>query len=246
MSAALSNGEQINDLLVIEPTTTLWNYYSYVKGNRTLEQIGQEFQHFVIRLEKAQVEYDLGSENIIKDRGSIKKGKFIIGQRGYSTVIIPPLVENIEKHTFDLLTDFVTVSYTHLDVYKRQFQSYFIVFDKTKTPTKNNNAKNFSNLAPLQQIEGEWNVSFDPRWGGPEEAVFPSLSDWSQNKDEGIKYYSGIATYKKIFNFNSKVNGERIYLHLGEVKNIARVKLNEKELGVVWTAPVSYTHLAGS
>ena len=107
LSAALSNGEQINDLLVIEPTTTLWNYYSYVKGNRTLEQIGQEFQHFVIRLEKAQVEYDLGSENIIKDRGSIKKGKFIIGQRGYSTVIIPPLVENIEKHTFDLLTDFV-------------------------------------------------------------------------------------------------------------------------------------------
>jgi hypothetical protein len=106
LSAALSNGEQINDLLVIEPTTTLWNYYSYVKGNRTLEQIGQEFQHFITRLEKAQVEYDLGSENIIKDRGSVKKGKFTIGQRSYSTVIIPPLVENIEKHTFDLLADF--------------------------------------------------------------------------------------------------------------------------------------------
>ncbi|MFY9362515.1 MAG: glycosylhydrolase-like jelly roll fold domain-containing protein, partial [Dysgonamonadaceae bacterium] len=128
-------------------------------------------------------------------------------------------------------------NYTSLPLTFDAFQSYFIVFDTTKTPTKNNNAKNFSNLVPLQQIEGEWNVSFDPRWGGPEEAVFPSLSDWSQNKDEGIKYYSGIATYKKIFNFNSKVNGERIYLHLGEVKNIARVKLNEKELGVVWTAP---------
>ena len=107
LSVALSNGEQINDLLVIEPTTTLWNYYSYVKGNKNLEQIGQEFQRFVTQLEKAQVEYDLGSENIIKDRGSIKKGKFIIGQRGYSTVVIPPLMENIEKHTFDLLADFV-------------------------------------------------------------------------------------------------------------------------------------------
>lgn len=117
------------------------------------------------------------------------------------------------------------------------FQSYFIVFDKTKTPTKNNNAKNFSNLAPLQQIEGEWNVSFDPRWGGPEDVVFPSLSDWSQNKDEGIKYYSGIATYKKNFNFKSKLNKEKIYLHLGEVKNIARVKLNGIDLGVIWTAP---------
>lgn len=117
------------------------------------------------------------------------------------------------------------------------FQSYFIVFDKTKTPTKNNNAKNFSNLAPLQQIEGEWNVSFDPRWGGPEDVVFPSLSDWSQNKEEGIKYYSGIATYKKNFNFKSKLNKEKIYLHLGEVKNIARVKLNGIDLGAIWTAP---------
>lgn len=106
LSTALSNGEQINDLLIIEPTTTLWNYYSYVKGNKTLEQIGQEFQHFVTYLEKSQVEYDLGSENIIKDRGYIKKGKFTIGQRNYSTVAIPPLVENVEKHTFDLLIDF--------------------------------------------------------------------------------------------------------------------------------------------
>lgn len=92
-------------------------------------------------------------------------------------------------------------------------------------------------MAPLQQIEGEWNVSFDPRWGGPEDVVFPSLSDWSQNKDEGIKYYSGIATYKKNFNFKSKLNKEKIYLHLGEVKNIARVKLNGIDLGVIWTAP---------
>jgi hypothetical protein len=128
-------------------------------------------------------------------------------------------------------------NYTSLPLTFDAFQSYFIVFDKTKTPTKNNNAKNFSNLIPLKQMEGEWKVSFNTRWGGPEEVIFPSLSDWSQNKEEGIKYYSGIATYKKIFNFNSKVNGERIYLHLGEVKNIARVKLNGIDLGVIWTAP---------
>lgn len=106
LSAALSNGEQINDILIIEPTTTLWNYYTYVKGNETLEKIGQEFQSLVTQLEKSQVEYDLGSENIIKDQGKIENGKFIVGQREYSTVVIPALVENIEKHTFDLLSEF--------------------------------------------------------------------------------------------------------------------------------------------
>lgn len=117
------------------------------------------------------------------------------------------------------------------------FQSYFIVFDKNrKTPQSKDNS-NFDKLVPLQQIEGEWNVSFDPSWGGPEEAVFPSLSDWSKNEDEGIKYYSGTAIYRKKFNFNSNLNERKFYLHLGEVKNIARVKLNGKDLGVIWTAP---------
>lgn len=117
------------------------------------------------------------------------------------------------------------------------FQSYFIVFDKNrKTPQSKSNS-NFDKLVPLQQIEGEWNVSFDPSWGGPEEAVFPSLSDWSKNEDEGIKYYSGTAIYRKKFNFNSNMNERKFYLHLGEVKNIARVKLNGKDLGVIWTAP---------
>ncbi len=107
LSVALSMGEQNNDLLIIEPTTTLWNYYSYATGNETLEQIGQDFQSFVTRLEKSQVEYDLGSENIMKDRGSVKNGKLIIGERSYSTVVIPAKVENIEKSTFGLLQEFV-------------------------------------------------------------------------------------------------------------------------------------------
>jgi hypothetical protein len=107
LSVVLSNGEQMNDILIIEPTTTLWNYYSYVKGNETLEKIGQEFQSMITHLEKQQVEYDLGSENIIKDNGSVKNGKFVIAKRNYSVVVIPPLVENVEKSTFDLLVEFV-------------------------------------------------------------------------------------------------------------------------------------------
>ena len=41
---------------------------------------------------------------------------------------------------------------------------------------------------------------FDPQWGGPGEVVFPKLIDWTQNEDKRIRYYSGTAIYRKIFN----------------------------------------------
>ncbi len=71
-------------------------------------EIGQSFQTFITKLEKNQVEYDLGSENIIKDRGSVKNGKFVIGKCSYSTVVIPPMTENIDFETYKLLMRFVS------------------------------------------------------------------------------------------------------------------------------------------
>jgi hypothetical protein len=69
-------------------------------------EIGQAFQTFITTLEKAQVEYDLASENIIKDQGKTTKGKFVINKRAYSKVIIPPMTENLDAATFQLLKDF--------------------------------------------------------------------------------------------------------------------------------------------
>ncbi|MDR0385746.1 MAG: hypothetical protein LBH60_06690 [Prevotellaceae bacterium] len=106
LSMALSAGKQVNNILIIEPTTSIWQYYSYIRSNKQLREIGNSFQNFVTVLEKAQVEYDLGSENIIKDNGSVRKGKFIVGQRAYSTVVIPPMTENIDAATFELLKRF--------------------------------------------------------------------------------------------------------------------------------------------
>jgi len=107
VSAALSAGLQENDILVIEPTTSAWLYDSYVKKNPYYAVIGQSFQSFITKLEKSQVEYDLGSENIMKDRGSVKGGKLIIGNCGYSKVVLPPLMENLDLPTFRLLKKFV-------------------------------------------------------------------------------------------------------------------------------------------
>ena len=108
LSLALSSGRQINDILVLEPTTTAWLYDSYVKRNPKVVEIGQTFQSFVTKLEKGQVEYDLGSENILKTLGSVKNGKLVVGQCDYSKVVIPPMTENLDLSTFKLIRKFVS------------------------------------------------------------------------------------------------------------------------------------------
>ncbi len=108
LSLALSSGIQQNKILVIEPSTTSWLYDSYVKKNDTLTIIGSQFQEFVTALEKAQVEYDLGSEDIMARKGSVKKHELTVGESSYSVVIIPPMTQNLESSTFRYLEEFVS------------------------------------------------------------------------------------------------------------------------------------------
>lgn len=108
LSLALSAGRQINDIMVLEPTTSSWLYDSYAKRNPKCAEIGQAFQSLITKLEKNQVEYDLGSENMIKDMGSVSKGKFFVGQASYSRIVIPPMVENLDLTTYKLLERFVS------------------------------------------------------------------------------------------------------------------------------------------
>lgn len=106
LSLALSSGKQKNEILVLEPTTTSWMYYRYTDSNRVNYRTGQDFQSFVKRLEKAQVEYDLGCEDIIKRHGLIAGKRFLIGEASYTTVVIPAGTENINKETYLLLDKF--------------------------------------------------------------------------------------------------------------------------------------------
>jgi hypothetical protein len=107
LSLVMSKGSQQNDLLVLEPNSTLWSYYSHTGSNPALMEIGRNFQAFITLLEKNQIEYDLGSENIIKDNGRVENGKFTVGKAAYSTVVIPPLSEALNSPTFALLRQFV-------------------------------------------------------------------------------------------------------------------------------------------
>lgn len=107
LSMLMSKGLQDNDVLILEPTSTLWSYYSHTNNPPQLMEIGTNFQAFVTTLEKNQVEYDLGSENMIKDHGKVSDGLFHIGEASYSTLVLPPRMEILNAPTFALLSQFV-------------------------------------------------------------------------------------------------------------------------------------------
>jgi len=102
LSLAMSSGEQVNHILVIEPTTTTWMY----QGDGHLREIGDSFQQLVTTLAKQQVEFDLGCEDIMGRNGNVSDG-LCVGQRCYTTVVLPPNMENASAKTMDLLEAFV-------------------------------------------------------------------------------------------------------------------------------------------
>jgi hypothetical protein len=84
-------------------------------------------------------------------------------------------------------------------------------------------------------LAGPWSVHFDPQWGGPASIEFAELADWSKHSDPAVKYYSGTATYSKLFQWNQRAG--HVFIDLGDVHELAEVRLNGKKLGVVWTKP---------
>jgi hypothetical protein len=86
-------------------------------------------------------------------------------------------------------------------------------------------------------LDGSWQVMFPQGWGAPVSARFDHLTPWNENSQNGIRYFSGTATYHRTFELDAKQASGLLRLDLGEVKDIARVRLNGRSLGVVWTAP---------
>ncbi len=122
-------------------------------------------------------------------------------------------------------------------------QSFFIVFRNKAKKSGRIEKSNFPIVNEILTITAPWQVKFDSVWGGPAKPVtFATLEDWTKNSVNGIKYYSGTAIYNTVFDLNSIAflnKDSEVYLDLGKVNCVARVTLNHKDLGWVWTAPWS-------
>jgi len=125
---------------------------------------------------------------------------------------------------------------TVIDLQFAPHQSFFVIFRKSASGT--GTGDNFPAISHVMDIPGPWGVGFDPAWGGPAKITFDQLQDWSQHVEDGIKFYSGHAIYHRSFTPPPDVKpGARLWLDLGKVCNLARVRVNGTDLGILWTAP---------
>jgi hypothetical protein len=113
----------------------------------------------------------------------------------------------------------------------------FVVFRKSTTETSHSLPK--VTESKVATVEGPWKVSFQPQRGAPESITLDTLASWSDNSDAGVKYFSGSGTYTKTIQAPSDwfKKGATLWIDLGDVKNLAAVTVNGKNLGVVWHTP---------
>jgi len=91
----------------------------------------------------------------------------------------------------------------------------------------------------LATVDGPWSVTFEAGRGAPGSISMATLSDWSKSADPGVKYFSGTGTYTKSVRAAADwfKEGKRLWIDLGDVKNIAVVTVNGKKVGESWHAP---------
>lgn len=132
-------------------------------------------------------------------------------------------------------------SYIQISRKAAKFES--LILQEGNYILQTNNNKEFkleiSKLPEPLKITGSWDVKFAPGWGAPEFIQFPELISWSDHENSGIRYFSGKATYHKKFQIPQDLLKKdlQLFLDLGEVEIMANVKLNGKDLGILWKKP---------
>jgi len=113
----------------------------------------------------------------------------------------------------------------------------FVVFHTPAKTQSRNLPKTIDKT--VAKIEGPWDLSFEPNLGAPPKITIDKLTSWSDNPDEGVKYFSGKGTYTKMIDAPSDwlAQGARVSIDLGDVKNLAEISVNGKPLGILWKAP---------
>jgi hypothetical protein len=101
-------------------------------------------------------------------------------------------------------------------------------------------------LLPAVELSGGWTLRFPPNWGAPDQVTLEKLISWSNHADDGVRHFSGTATYRRGFELTAEqlASGRALRLSLGEVKNLAEVTINGRNAGILWKLPFEI-NLAG-
>ncbi len=114
--------------------------------------------------------------------------------------------------------------------------SCFIVFRKAGKPVSADSFEaNYPSPARTHEVSGPWHVSFEGAAGAPEPVTMHKLYDWTTSDNDGLKYFSGTATYTASFDMGKPAGA--VHLDLNRLTAMADVWVNGVYVGCVWTDP---------
>jgi hypothetical protein len=118
----------------------------------------------------------------------------------------------------------------------RAEDSYFVVFRKPATAASA--VKPQATQTPVMSFDGDWDVAFQPARGAPSAVKLQTLASLSEHAESGVRYFSGVATYTKTFALPKGIKpGQALVLDLGNIADVAEVRINGQLTGTAWHAP---------
>ncbi len=182
---------------------------------------------YVHRKLPAQEFYWINNRN---DRSEYLEATFRVA--GKSVEIWHPETGKIEEASYSFAD-----GRTKVPLHLEPNDAVFVVFRENTAKTSRSIAQ--PRQTQLTTIEGNWNLSFQKDLGAPPEITLDKLASWTNNADEGVKYFSGTGTYSKTINASANwfKQGAQLWIDLGDVKNLAEVIVNGRSLGIVWKKP---------
>lgn len=118
-----------------------------------------------------------------------------------------------------------------------RYESAFIVFRKDTEKSTGNSGVNFPSPTQIVPVPGNWQVDFVRPDSTRFTLQMDTLTDWSLVADTSVAHFSGAAWYRKELPSVSVPDGAPIYINLGNVVAVAKVKVNGQDMGGVWTPP---------
>jgi len=125
--------------------------------------------------------------------------------------------------------------------------SRFVVF-RQKSTGKNDDGLPYDLQFGLHRAEkssvpvdltANWEIRFDTGWGGPASFSMEKLTSWTNVENEGVKFYSGTATYTRDFIVEADaISGKtEAFVRFEDIQEMARVFVNGHDCGIVWLPP---------
>ncbi|MEN8228698.1 MAG: glycosyl hydrolase [Bacteroidota bacterium] len=127
--------------------------------------------------------------------------------------------------------------YIHISLNLDAYGSLFVIFSdhagaESQMPVLNKKLKEV-------ELTGAWNLYFPEENAGAGPIEFDSLVFWNERQEDGIRFFSGIATYGKVFEWEEEATeeGQQVFLEFDQIVEVARVYLNNEDLGILWKRP---------